>query len=60
MIEMPEIEIDLPDLATLVNDIITNDAFHLDIDGTQVDDWSILVEEGEAIKDLPRSLSPDR
>jgi hypothetical protein len=58
MIELPEI--DLLDLATLVDNIITDDAFHLEIDGNQGDNWGVLVEEGEAIKDLPRSLSPDR
>jgi hypothetical protein len=32
MIELPEIEVDLPDCATLVDNIITDDAFHLEID----------------------------
>ena len=53
MIELPKTKVHLLDLATLVDNIITNDAFHLAIDGTQGDNWSILVEEGEAIKDLP-------
>jgi hypothetical protein len=46
---------DCPDLATLVDDIVENDVFHLEIDGTQLEDWDVVLKE-DMVLPLPPNV----
>ena len=56
MINLPALEDDLPDLATLVDDIVEQEAFYIEIDGTQLEDWDAIIPEEVLLNQLPPPL----